>query len=996
MNRFYLILLLFQFGYSQQNFHEEWYSADTKHLPQNSVKSISPDKYGFIWMTTENGLVRFDGEKFKVYNSSNINTTSNRFLYLSGNIQQDSLRSFTEGHSDNIFITKRKATKLKKVAPEKMALEYENKRFYLDYNYRTNLGLLDTKIYDSKGNYYLIKMNKISFFDKKSNTTTEVEHKYSPTNDYFLIENDLICMESNGTYSLYKDKFQTLNKINIPANSKIIYNHLSQQYFICTPKETLLLKKTTKKLYLTTLHKQNNNRDYIIRCAYYDLKNNKLFIGTDNKGLAIFTLNKFKILTNKNNINNVYYGAIPISQNEFVTAKGEFYNKDKIIRDLKLNTSGSLYGITIDHQKNIWIQNKNKLIRLNKITNYKSHDIINFNLEVSGIFCDSKNKIWIGFKNGENELAVVATINATSKELAPVFLKHIVEPVSFFVETQNHSILMVGKKTIITYDETKNKIKKIPTGKNEVRSIFICKDQKVWVCTYNNGFSLLQNDIFYKLPYDNNQFLTSAHCINEDNNGHFWISTNKGLIEVDKKSLLNHTEDKSPIYYHHYDTENGFLTNEFNGGCQPCNVKLDNGYYVYPSLNGLVVFHPDKVNKILPSGDFFINEVETENKTIYFNDTLFTNRENNRLNIKIDFPYFGNKNNIHFEARLQLEEDSKWVNILNEKTISFTHLPPGQHTLFIRKLGDFSSKYQTKKIIICVPFLYYETLWFKIIVYLLIIGIFVYGIRLRYNYIQKKNEELEQIVLERTNTLIKTIDTLKITKNSLTQEIIQQKKLIGTISHDIKSPLKFLSITAKHLNDKLLFSENETIKDNAKIVHDSANQLYRFVENLVDYSKIFMEHNDINKLRKENIDIIILEKINLFKNMAEANAVTITYKNFTPTQINLNEKVIGIIVHNLLDNAIKNTIIGTIAIETNITTDKIYISIEDTGSGMPKEIKDYYLNLQKNFETDKLAIQNYGLGLHLVLELLRLLKGELKIYSKENEGTKITLILDTN
>jgi signal transduction histidine kinase len=343
-----------------------------------------------------------------------------------------------------------------------------------------------------------------------------------------------------------------------------------------------------------------------------------------------------------------------------------------------------------------------------------------------------------------------------------------------------------------------------------------------------------------------------------------------------------------------------------------------------------------------------------------------------------------------------LEENDKWFTISNDRTISYTNLPPGKHTLFIRKLGDFSSKYQTKKIVLCVPFLYYETLWFKIIVSLLIAGIFIYGIRLRYDYIKKKNEELERIIDERTNTLIKTVNALKITKSNLTQEIIQQKKLIGTISHDIKSPLKFLSITAKHLNEKLLLSENETIKDNAKTMYDSANQLYRFVENLVDYSKIFMEHNNINKLRKEKIDVIINEKISLFKNMAEANAVIITYKNSASNPINLNKKVIGIIIHNLLDNAIKNTVIGTISIESNIDKNKIYISVEDTGSGMPEEIKNYYLNLQKNFETDKLAIQNYGLGLHMVLELLRLLKGDLKIYSKENEGTKVTIILDVD
>lgn len=993
MNRFLLIILLFQFGFSQQNFHEEWYSADTEHLPQNSVKSISPDKYGFVWMTTENGLVRFDGKKFKTYNSSNSRLLSNRFLYLSGSIEKDLLRTFTEGYADNITINNRKATKLEEKVSPKIDSGYENKRFYLNFSDSKNLDLLNSEIYDTNGNFYLIEKNRILLFDKNRKVKKVIKHTYKYTNDYFLIENELVCLNSDGSYSFFKNNFSSSSKINIPLNSKIIYNYLTQQYFICTSKTILLLKKLNSTLYLSKIQEQSSHRNYTLSCIFYDVKSSKLFIGTQNKGLIVITLNKFKVLTNKNYINNNYYATIPISQKEFITSKGEIYNKDGLVTDLKLNSFGNQYGITIDQQKNIWIQNNNSVSRYTKTSNYKLRDVFDFNLEVSTLYCDSKNKIWVGFKNSPKEQAVVVTINANDKKPIPYFLKNITEPIHFFTETENHTILMAGRKKIIFYDEEKNKIKTIKTGINEVRSIFICKDKNIWICTYNNGFSLFENNKFYKLPIDNNTYLTSAHCINEDSKGHFWISTNKGLIEVNKKSLLKNIKDKSPIYYHHYDTKNGFLTNEFNGGCQPCTSKLDNGYFVYPSLNGLIAFHPEKVNKILPSGDFYINEAETNNETIFFKDTFHTNRKDNRIKIKVDFPYFGNENNIHFEAKLLLNEEDKWINISNERTISFTNLPPGHHTLYIRKLGDFPSKYQTKKILICVPFLYYETLWFKIIVSLLIAGIFVYGIRLRYNYIKKKNEELERIIDERTNTLIKTVNALKITKSNLTQEIIQQKKLIGTISHDIKSPLKFLSITAKHLNEKLLHSENEIIKNNAKIMHDSANQLYRFVENLVDYSKIFMEHNDINKLKKENIDVIINEKINLFKNMAEANAVIITYKNFAPSQIDLNKKIVGIIIHNLLDNAIKNTVIGTIAIETKIVKNKIYISIEDTGAGMPLEIKNYYLSLQKSFETDKLAIQNYGLGLHMVLELLRLLKGDLKIYSKENEGTKVTIIV---
>lgn len=948
-------------------------------------------------MTTENGLVRFDGKNFKTYNSNNSRLSSNRFLYLSGSIEKDSLRTFTEAYADIVIINNRRAIKAKKNNFSTSFNEYENNRFYMNNTYNLTTNFLDSKIKNQKGEYYKIEKNSITFFDKKNQKKKVVEHQHNSNDDYFLLNDDLVCLSSNGDYLFFNHTISKNNKLFISKNSKKIYNHLTQQYFICTNNEIYILKKTTNKLYLSLLHKLDKPFTYDVKCLFYDIKSNKLFIGTGEKGIGIITLNKFGILTNPNSTNNTYYATTPFSKDNILTAKGEVFNKDGLVNDFKLNLTGYQFGITIDKQQNIWIQNNTTLTCHLKNTNYKTFKKFEFKSIIASIYCDSKNKIWIGFRKGDASEVFVATINANDVNSTPIFIKSLNEPVNFFVELgKNKMMLSTLNKKIIQYDKFTQKVTKFSSGKNDIRSIFICNNNKIWVCTYSNGFSLFENNTFYKMPNDNNSYLTSAHCINEDRKGHFWISTNKGLIEVDKKSLLKHVKDKSPIYYHHYDSKNGFLTNEFNGGCQPCSTKLENGYFIYPSLNGLIAFHPEKVNKILPSGDFYINEAETNNETIFFKDTFHTNRKDNRIKIKIDFPYFGNENNIHFEAKLLLNEEDKLINISNERAISFTNLPPGHHTLYIRKLGDFSSKYQTKKIFIYVPFFYYETLWFKIIVSILIAGIFIYGIRLRYNYIQKKNEELERIIEERTKKLIKAVDNLKTTKNNLTQEIIQQKKLIGTISHDIKSPLKFLSITAKHLNEKLLHSENEIIKDNAKIMHDSANQLYRFVENLVDYSKIFMEHNDINKLKKENIDVIINEKISLFKNMAEANAVIITYKNFAPSQINLNKKVIGIIIHNLLDNAIKNTVIGTIAIETKIAKNKIYISIEDTGAGMPLEIKNYYLSLQKNFETDKLAIQNYGLGLHMVLELLRLLKGDLKIYSKENEGTKVTIILDVN
>ncbi len=63
----------------------------------------------------------------------------------------------------------------------------------------------------------------------------------------------------------------------------------------------------------------------------------------------------------------------------------------------------------------------------------------------------------------------------------------------------------------------------------------------------------------------------------------------------------------------------------------------------------------------------------------------------------------------------------------------------------------------------------------------------------------------------------------------------------------------------------------------------------------------------------------------------------------------------------------KNTKNGYIKIETKLENNKFYCAVEGSDSGMPESIKNYYLRLHKNFKTDKLSIQNYGLGLHMAL-----------------------------
>ncbi|WP_418264117.1 sensor histidine kinase [Flavobacterium faecale] len=238
-----------------------------------------------------------------------------------------------------------------------------------------------------------------------------------------------------------------------------------------------------------------------------------------------------------------------------------------------------------------------------------------------------------------------------------------------------------------------------------------------------------------------------------------------------------------------------------------------------------------------------------------------------------------------------------------------------------------------------------------------------------------------------------TINDLEKTKESLSREIIQHKKIIGTISHDIRSPLKYIQLISKHLSTNTKKEENATSHKYATSIYKSSSQLYDFTKTLIQYSKIYIEERDYDQ-KPYSIHHIIENKKTLFEEIAKSNGtkiVNLTNKNLTSS---VNIRIISIILHNLIDNAVKYTNKGTIEIGAKLDQQKIIYWVKDTGIGMNQDIIDYYTNLFEKRDPEKLILSTYGIGLHLVLELLIILKGNISFSSKENEGTTVTIELN--
>ena len=147
----------------QENYTARWYTADNNELPQSSVKAIAQDKYNFIWMTTENGLVRYDGNTFLTFNSSNTDLKQCRFTEILGNVQKDSLFCYNTDKKELILINQRKIQLIKKAGPA-YNITRNGQRFYYHDGLPSNNTINPHEPYyirTSSGNIFFIDTKKI-------------------------------------------------------------------------------------------------------------------------------------------------------------------------------------------------------------------------------------------------------------------------------------------------------------------------------------------------------------------------------------------------------------------------------------------------------------------------------------------------------------------------------------------------------------------------------------------------------------------------------------------------------------------------------------------------------------------------------------------------------------------------------------------------------------------------------------------------------------------
>lgn len=224
--------------------------------------------------------------------------------------------------------------------------------------------------------------------------------------------------------------------------------------------------------------------------------------------------------------------------------------------------------------------------------------------------------------------------------------------------------------------------------------------------------------------------------------------------------------------------------------------------------------------------------------------------------------------------------------------------------------------------------------------------------------------------------------------------LYMQQVLIGAIVHDIRTPLRYFMWTARSLQDDLQKGlPVGGLADRAQLLFHSAERMHGMVEDLLQYSRVQLRAATDGRFKAVNVHLAAAAKATLFHHIAHAKGIEIANKVDPALTLDTDPDCLAVILHNILDNAIKFTSGGSVVISGDRKPNGVYIQVADTGRGMSREYMDWCNTEAAGFLGPKPGedFRPAGLGLMLVRELLGRIKGKLIVSRGEQGGTVMVL-----
>lgn len=950
--------------------------TDEGTLPQNNVRAVAKDNYGFLWVCTENGLSRFDGELFATINAEELGLSSNRFRYFARS--GDALYA-SNASGDFIEI---KDLNVRLVDDLPLGI----KKNWQDLTYRNKLFYQDTKFPEKGENWRLVSEDYSweagdGFVRQVANGDTVLHHTQPGMPK-------LMVLSMGAVYVFYQHEYYVVNggqpsvfPLSFDFNfARVFWNRAEDQLFFIKNERIYLVKNDGEnQLQAQEVGRELEEASFAINSMFYDEGVSTLYQATNSFGLIKQQKSHFDFVYNDLGVRNVFYGLgmdaggmIHTSSGMRIDAggKADTLNYQLWFNALEASPDGRFFRVF-----------DNLLLCKNENNRYDTAHVFPGRL-LSLNMDTQRNILWVGTDSLGDDPFKLYAFDLTDNDVVKSYeTKGTVRTMHF---SEGSTVYIGTYNGIIRWDVTSEVFEKIG-GKalGEVRYIHRLDNDLYLINTYGRGLFFLNQDKLRPLPLDVGAFLRFSHYVIEDERKMIWIPTNRGLFQFKKSDLINFaqsTQEHLP-FYQYFDRTSGLITNEFNGGCNLCAAKASDGQWYLPTMNGLVVFHPESIPLRAINPYIFITKAVSDEGQFSHNASLSHKTSLVEFTIAATQMGFSLGHNI----KAKLNNQSQWFDVAQNKAIRYIGLPPGNYSLQLQRPINFNGETSTITFSFTIMPPIWKTKPFFVLVFVGFLGLVFMVVKIRTRLFRVKSETLERMVDDQTmhlRGLVKDLKNLIRQEKGLSKE---RERVVSILAHDVRSPLRFLTF----LFNEIRLGKTDRLKEDIDIAHDTCANLHKYVEDILTTGKHPGEEQ-IELLQQVKLNHLVMQKVNLFRGLAQQKSIDMSVE--VPKQVSVftNRNILSIVVHNLIDNAIKYTPDGgQIAIGWNEAMNQL--EVRDTGRGFSeKELAD--INQVLSGDLTASPQLNIGGGMKMISELSQI--AEIKVFVKGNAKKGVTFVVE--
>jgi signal transduction histidine kinase/CheY-like chemotaxis protein len=225
------------------------------------------------------------------------------------------------------------------------------------------------------------------------------------------------------------------------------------------------------------------------------------------------------------------------------------------------------------------------------------------------------------------------------------------------------------------------------------------------------------------------------------------------------------------------------------------------------------------------------------------------------------------------------------------------------------------------------------------------------------------------------------------------ESLIKQKSdLISAISHELRTPLNgILGFTQVIQTTRLTKKQHEYVE----LIQNSGKDLQLILSNILDSETLEQDRLQVSAV-KTDVRLVLNRTLKFFETLAMEKGIDLelTVDKSVPDKILIDETRLAQCVSNLISNAVHYTQKGNVSINVATHSNKLLISVLDTGIGIQKQNRDRIFEKFTQEEQHKISQMGTGLGLWLVKNIAHAMNGEVSLLKTSDAGSEFLLSFD--